>query len=212
MRSRLSPTRADYREALVVQQLPLSLDPVLGGRQDPAVRAVGDLLYRSLLRLDDRAVPTPDLCTAVGISGDGLVYRFTMPADRRWSDGTPLTSADVAATVALVQSPQFPDAAVASVWQGVTVSTDASSVSFTLSAPRAAFAVAVAELPILPARAISGHSVSELLAHRDRLMPSSGPFRLASRETTLLRLVPNRYAEVTAHLRRIELRLSLIHI
>ena len=34
--SRFSPVLADYREALVVQHLPLSLDPLLGGREDPA--------------------------------------------------------------------------------------------------------------------------------------------------------------------------------
>ncbi|GAC1339266.1 MAG: peptide ABC transporter substrate-binding protein [Candidatus Dormibacteria bacterium] len=205
--SRLTPPSVDYREALVVQHLPVSLNPLLGGREDPAVRDLGGLLYRSLLRLDERAVPVPDLSVAVGISGDGLSYRFTMPAGRRWSNGTPLTSADVVATVALVQSPQYPDAALAAAWQGVTVSTDPSSVTLTLPAPRAAFAVAVAGLPILPAQVIAGHPVSDLLAHQSRAMTSSGPFRLASAEPGLLRLVRNPYAPVPPRMQRIELRL-----
>lgn len=207
VQSRLAPPTPDYREALVVAHRPLSLDPLLG-RDDSAVRDVGGLLYHSLLRLDDRALPTADLVTSWGVSGDGLSYRFALPPSRRWSDGTRLTAADVLATVGLVQSPQYPDAGVATSWQGVRLSSDAISVTMTLSGPRASFPVTVTELPILPARVIAGRTVAELIRTQAMSMPTDGPFTVVSSDSTALRLGVNRWATPPPQLRSVELRLE----
>ena len=85
------------REALVVQQLPLSLNPLIAA-DDPAVHDVGHLLYRSLLRLDATDYPRPDLAQSYTVSSDGLTYRIVLAPNQRWSDGSAITPADVAAT------------------------------------------------------------------------------------------------------------------
>ena len=134
-----------YREALVVAHAPLSLNPLVG-TGDPAVRDVGRLLYRRLLRLDGRASPTLDLAQSWGVSGDGLSYRFGLQPSTRWSDGSALTVHDVQATVALVQAPGFPDASLAATWHGVAVATDSTgTVTMTLQQPRASFIAAAAD-------------------------------------------------------------------
>ena len=196
-----------YREALVAPHVPLSLDPLVG-RADPAVRDVGALLYRRLLRLDSHASPSTDLAQTWGVSGDGLSYRFTLRSGLRWSDGSPLGVADVLATVALVQGPGFPDSGLAATWQAVAATSDAAgSVTFSLKQPRASFAAAAADLPILPAKSVRGLGAAALAKAAATPMPSSGPFRVTSADRTRIRMVPNRYAEAQPQLKGVDLRL-----
>ncbi len=53
------------------------------------------LLYGGLTRLDDHLQPQAGLAQGWKVSDDGLVVTFTLRPDLRWSDDTPLTSADV---------------------------------------------------------------------------------------------------------------------
>jgi peptide/nickel transport system substrate-binding protein len=196
-----------YREAVVVAKTPFSLDPLVD-RADPAVRDVGQLLYRRLLRLDAHASPTGDLAESWGVSGDGLSYRFMLRAGLRWSDGTPLTVRDVQATVTLVQSPGFPDAGLAATWHGVTLAPDGTSaLTATLQQPRASFAAAATDLPILPATSLSHLGATTLAKAAPKPMPTSGPFRVQSADTGHVRLLPNRYAATAPALRGVDLRL-----
>ena len=197
-----------YREAVVAPQRPISLDPLFG-RDDPAVRDVGTLLYRGLLRLDGRAMPAPDLAESWGISGDGLVYRFALRAGLRWSDGTPLTARDVAATVAVVQSPGYPDRTTAAAWSGVKVATEGDAVvTLAPAAPRSSFAAAVAELPVLPAAGLLGRTPDQLRLGAGRPLPSSGPFVVRSADADRVELQRNPYALPGPRLGAMELRLA----
>jgi len=196
-----------YREALVVAHTPLSLDPLVD-RADPAVRDLGQLLYRRLLRLDQHASPTGDLAESWGVSGDGLSYRFNLQTGLRWSDGSPLTVRDVQATVALVQAQGFPDASLAAAWRGVTLAPDGTAaVTATLPQPRASFAAAAADLPILPAAALARLSTNTMVKAATRVLPSSGPYRVESATTSSVRLAPNRYAVPAPQLHGVTLRL-----
>jgi peptide/nickel transport system substrate-binding protein len=192
---------------LVAAERPASLDPLLA-RDDPAAQAIGGLLYRRLLRLDDRVLPAPDLARQWGVSGDGLSYRFTLGTGLRWSDGSLLGIADVQATVALIQSPGFPDEMLAATWKGVTVAGGGgTTVVMTIPAPRASFAASVARLPILPATFVRGKTPADLLASRASPMPASGPYHVRSADATAVRLVPNPWSATQPDLRSIELRL-----
>jgi peptide/nickel transport system substrate-binding protein len=197
-----------YREALVVSKTPLALDPLADGA-DPAVRDLGQILYRRLLRLDGQASPTGDLAKAWGVSGDGLAYRFTLNDGLRWSDGTALTVADVQATVALVQSPGFPDAGLAAAWHDAKLTADPSTatVTVTLPQPRAAFVAAAVQLPILPAASLGKLTGATLAASASRPLPVSGAFRVGAADATHVQLVPNRYATPQPSLRIVDLRL-----
>lgn len=182
-----------YREAVVAAQRPLLLDPLLG-RADAASRDASRLLDRGLLRLDGRVVPAPDLASTWGVTGDGLTYRFELAAGRRWSDGTPLTSHDVAATVALVQRADFPDQGLSAGWKAVLVAIQGdSALTLTLPAARASFAATVADLPILPA-ATASRPTADLVAHARDPVPSSGPMRVRSSDAGTLLLEANSHA------------------
>lgn len=196
-----------YREALVVTEAPLSLDPLVG-RADPAVRDVGQLLYRRLLRLDAHASPTGDLAESWGVSGDGLSYRFTLRSGLHWSDGTSITARDVAATVQLVQTPGFLDASLAAPWHGVSVATDGTAtVTLVLPQSRASFPAAASDLPILPAASVARLNPANLIRQSVRPMPVSGPFRVDSVDASHLRLVRSRYAQPPPALDAVDLRL-----
>jgi len=198
---------ADYREALVALHRPLVLDPLFH-RDDPAVRDLGHLLYRSLLRLDGDGRPVPDLASTWSVSSDGHTYAFTLPPARHWSDGSPITARDVAATVSLVQSSDFPDSRLAAAWNDVAVSISSpEAVTMQLRRPRGAFAVAVAELPILPTAAIA-QPASQLATTAGRPLPTSGPYRVAGSDSTTLHLVANPWAARAPPMRTVELHLE----
>jgi peptide/nickel transport system substrate-binding protein len=185
---------------------PVALNPLLAG-DDPAARDLGHLLYRRLLRLDSRALPTTDLAGTWGTSGDGLEYRFTVPPGQLWSDGSPMTVADVAASVALVQTQGFPDAHLAAAWKGVVPTIAGDSISLQLTAPRSSFATTVSDLPIVPAVAIKGRTVAELARTASRPLPTSGLYRVTSSDASIVRLEPNPRSRVQPSLRTLEFHL-----
>lgn len=56
------------------------------------------LLYASLVTVDDKGVPTPELAESWDVSDDQLTYTFHLRKDLKFSDGSPLTADDVAFT------------------------------------------------------------------------------------------------------------------
>ncbi|MDB5067583.1 MAG: hypothetical protein JWM18_4017 [Chloroflexi bacterium] len=191
---------------MVAPHRPLTLDPLFG-RDDAAVRDVGHLLYRSLLRLGADSRPTGDLAATWTVSSDGHTYAFGLLAGTRWSDGSALTARDVAATVSLVQSSDFPDAQLADAWKDVALTVDSpTSVTMRLRRPRGSFAVAVAELPILPTAAIA-QPAAQLARTATRPLPTSGPYRVTSSDAATVRLVTNPHGQRAPPMRTVELRL-----
>lgn len=71
------------------------------GTLDPAyISAASDVqlllqLYAGLTRLDETGEPYPSLASGWELSDDGLSYTFTIRPDLEFSDGAPLTAADV---------------------------------------------------------------------------------------------------------------------
>jgi len=59
---------------------------------------VSSLLYASLVTVDDKGVPTPELAESWDVSEDQLTYTFHLHKDLKFSDGSPLTADDVAFT------------------------------------------------------------------------------------------------------------------
>lgn len=72
--------------------IPENLDPAL--QAGSAAGYVG-LLYRGLVKLRPDLSVSGDLAESWAISADGTVYTFTLRSDAAFSDGTPLTAADV---------------------------------------------------------------------------------------------------------------------
>jgi ABC-type transport system substrate-binding protein len=71
----------------------VSLDPARA--TDAQGFAVIGLLHAGLVRLNADLLVEPDLAESWSISDDGLIYTFTLREGAAFSDGTPITSADV---------------------------------------------------------------------------------------------------------------------
>src|SRR5690606_14186284 len=74
---------------------PNNLDPRIG--TDEASQKIGQLLFSSLMRLDDELRVVPGLALSLE-QPDPLTYVATLPGNVTFHDGRPLTSADVAYT------------------------------------------------------------------------------------------------------------------
>jgi peptide/nickel transport system substrate-binding protein len=66
------------------------------------------VLFENLINVDSNGKPIPGLAESWKISADNLVYTFQLRKGLKFSDGTPLTSADVAFTWTLLLDPAYP--------------------------------------------------------------------------------------------------------
>ena len=71
--------------------------------QSGAHAGIGVQLFAGLVRADDTFRPQPYLAERWEVSEDGLSYTFHLVADARFHDGTPITSQDVAFSLAVVK-------------------------------------------------------------------------------------------------------------
>jgi len=70
-----------------------TFDPALS--TDAASIAAIDLVFTGLVQLDDKLQVQPQLASSYSLSSDGLSWTFKLKPNLKFSDGTPLTSADV---------------------------------------------------------------------------------------------------------------------
>lgn len=72
-----------------------------------ANRAIFSLMYEGLFTINEQFRAEPVLCESFRVSDDGRTYRFTL-VDAKFSDGTPVTAADVEASIAAAKkSPMY---------------------------------------------------------------------------------------------------------
>ena len=199
-----TPPPVDYRAAVLTDSLPVSVNPLINS-EDPAVAAITPMLYRCLLGLDATAYPAPDLASQLSISLNGLTYTLPLRTGLRWSDGSSITVQDALATIQWVQSSAFPDAAVASVWQGVAASASGNDLILNLQAPRAALAYDLTQLPILPLGSMSPAGLVALAGHASSPLPTSGPYRVAGEKRGVLTLTANLHAATAPRLGRVQI-------
>lgn len=171
-----------YREALigdVVRLNPLfaSINPV-----DSDIIA---LIFEGMTTINEFGEVVPDLAQDWVVSFDGLEYVVTLRDDVLWHDGVPFTSADVAYTLSLLQSPDFPgDPELSRFWRTVEVQPiNDTLIRFRLAQPIATFPEAM-RIGILPQHAFAGTSAAELTSHPFNLDPiGTGPYQLEAIRT-----------------------------
>ncbi len=141
---------------------------------------LSQLVYSGLMRAQPDGTYIPDLAEQYNISSDGTTYTFTIRKNATFQDGTPVTSADVAFTVALAQNPDIKSPLRAD-WDGVTVATpDSQTVVFTLPHAYAPF-LENATLGILPKHLWQGVSAEEFPFSTLNTHPvGSGPFKVVN--------------------------------
>lgn len=64
----------------------------------PSVTAI-DLVFTGLVQLDDNLKVQPQLAASYSVASDGVTWTFHLRSNLKFSDGTPLTSADVAYSI-----------------------------------------------------------------------------------------------------------------
>ncbi|WP_294515786.1 ABC transporter substrate-binding protein [uncultured Intestinimonas sp.] len=102
-----SPTPETVEAASTVFTLPrttASLHPILS--TDKVNVALSGLIWEGLFELDQTFSPQLRLCQSYAVSEDGLTCTFHLRSGVTFSDGSPLTAADVVASLQLAQSPQ----------------------------------------------------------------------------------------------------------
>ena len=76
--------------------------PITGGNRTNL--ALGGLVYEGLYALDQQFEPQPQLCTQGVQAADGLSWTFTLRTGVTFSDGSPLTSAEVKSSLELART------------------------------------------------------------------------------------------------------------
>ena len=61
-------------------------------------RYIVDSIFEGLMSVDESGLPVESMAESYSVSEDGLVYKFTLKEGLKFSDGTPLTTEDVAFT------------------------------------------------------------------------------------------------------------------
>lgn len=121
----------------------LSLDPITC--PDGVQQTVAALLCEGLFELDETFTPQPLLCSSYTSDPTGTVYTFTLRSGALFSDGSPLTAADVAATLRRAQSSGRYGARLSDV---ASIAAGDGTVTITLSAPSTTFP-ALLDIPIV---------------------------------------------------------------
>ncbi len=170
-------TIVEFREGVVgqVQRLnPLYAD------LNPVDRDITRLIFEGLVTTNAYGEYQPLLASEWLIASNQLEYVFRLRQDVLWQDGLPFTAADVAATVALLQSTvsALPEDLVA-FWRTVELEVlDEYTVRFRLAQPLAAF-LDYLRIGILPAHVFNGLPPELLPSHPFNLSPiGTGPYQL----------------------------------
>lgn len=173
----LTVSGGTYREALVgtVQRL----NPLFAGL-NPVDRDITALIFEGLTKTDEFGEPIPALAQNWVISSDGLEYVFTLRQDVLWQDGIPFTAADVAYTMGLLRSPDFPGAVeLGAFWR--TVETEQLGdylIRFRLTQPLGTFLDRLT-IGILPEHALRGTTAEQIATHPFNLTPiGTGAYQL----------------------------------
>ena len=135
------------------------------------------------------------------------MYTVVLPANLEWSNGAPITVADVAATEHFALSTEASDTTLAAALRGVKIAAGQSTIAFTLPAPRASFAATLTQMPILPLGAMSGPALLAAATHPTVPLPTSGPYDVESTAALAIVLQPNAHAPARPSIKSYELRL-----
>ena len=138
------------------------------------------LVFSGLLRNGPDGTLVGDLADQWTFEADGTSATFHLRDTARWQDGEPVTAADVAFTVRILQDPDYTGPGGGS-WREVTVrAIDEHSVRFDLATPLGGFLQAATQ-PLVPAHLLADIPIGAIAdSGFERAPIGSGPFRLVS--------------------------------
>lgn len=127
---------------------PRFINPIIATTETDV--ALTNLLFAGLMRKETTdGTVVPELAQSYTLSPDGLTYTFVLRDKLKWSDRKPLTSTDVAFTIATLADPLL-NPSTSTYWQGATVTTlSPTTVSISFGEPRPDF-LSRATIGIIP--------------------------------------------------------------
>jgi peptide/nickel transport system substrate-binding protein len=84
---------------------PSGLSPLVNPNGSAAM--IGGVFASGLVNLSEQSGPTPDLAESWTVSEDGLIWRFTLRPNLKFSDGSDLTAEDVRFTFSRALDPKY---------------------------------------------------------------------------------------------------------
>jgi len=177
---------AAYREGVVGRSS--SITPLTA--RGPADRELVALIFSGLVRLGPNGEVLPDLADSWDVDKTGARYTFRLRPDAVWQDGQPVTAADVAFTVKMLQDPEYTGPEATS-WREVSVKIlDDRTVRFDLATPLGGFLQAATQ-PLLPEHLLRDVAAADLAESPFSRAPiGSGPFELVAIDGLHAELVP----------------------
>lgn len=139
------------------------------------------LTYRGLFRTDEEGQVVPDLADSWSLSEDRKTYLISLHPGLLWSDGQPLTAADVVFTFSSTQQPKLGSPLAASFRDiVVTAQDDGLMTSFILKEPYVPFLNALT-VGLVPQHIWQNVAYDSWLQAEANLKPvGTGPFRFSS--------------------------------
>lgn len=164
---------------------PLELDPRFIG--DAWGLRLSRLIFASLMTIDPKTLAvTPDLAERVEVLS-ASEYRVTLRPGLSFSDGTPLTAQDVAATYRGITNPALQSRYAGTYARIARIDVeDERHLSFHLDGPHASFLTDL-ELPI-----VRSVDAERRMSESPTALVGAGPYRLIERRTGAIRLHANR--------------------
>lgn len=170
---------------IAIGEEPETLDPTQGWGH-----GTSPLIQSTLVRYNAELEVENDLAESYALSDDGLRWTFTLRDDARFSDGTPVTAADVAFTLETAKAAQ---GAVDLTYMAQAQATDDRTVEITLTQPTSIFLNTLASIGIVPEHAYD--------ADYGRAPIGSGPYEFVEwrpQEQIVLRANDDYYGEQAA--------------
>lgn len=155
------------------------LNPVFTEYSD-ADADISSLIFSGLVKYNALTGTFEEDLATHTLSGDHLVYTFTLKNNVVWQDGEPVTAEDVYYTYAeVIQAPEFENTLLKSNFDGVKVEVPNSrTITFTLNSPNSFFYTALT-VGILPKHILGEVPVTELATHDFNKTPvGSGPYKV----------------------------------
>lgn len=203
------PTGGSVKGGTIVDGIvgaPTSLLPELSGRRFDG--EIQQAIWAPLFYTNDQAQIVPALASSIpssengGLSADAKTITIHLRSGLKWSDGTPLTAADVVFTIGLFQQAQSTPYGFQGNEIDSVANPDPNTVTITLKQPDASFLsnslTNSAVFAPLPKQTYQGKTLEQLSQSGENDAPtvSSGPFKVKSRskgdDVTLVRN-PNYY-------------------
>lgn len=180
-----------------VPSAPQSIDPRFA--VDSFGQNLRSLLFSSLVRLSNSGpnntlIPTPDLATEWVIKNS--TYRFRLRSDIYFSDGSPITPADILFSIAEFQKPSNPFSATFKKIKSARM--DKEYLVLETEKFESTFFLDLAFLPIMPKAIIEKHGDSYY-----QNLVGSGPFKFISADQSAIQLEANTHSHIKPKINKV---------